>query len=476
MLKGRYIIVTRVGQGGMGAVYKASDTRENRLVAIKELSESNAANQAERDDARGGFRREAEMLARLNHRNLPRVYDFFEDSGKQYLVMDFVNGETLDAMLNRSPTGMPVNDVIKIADQLCDVLEYLHNQRPPIIFRDLKPGNIMVNNSGEVKLIDFGIARHFAAGKSSDTTALGTTGYAPPEQYGKGQTDARSDVYALGATLHALLTGRDPADNPFAFKPVRALRSGVPVEVEKAVMKAVEQDPRDRWPSAKAMKQALHALSAPPQPAAVASAPPVQTPAYVAPRPAQAAATPAPVSAPPQPAPAKPAPASSGHPISFWGALLLGAAVGATFMFGRGQLAWSPDASNFLDYSVYIASIWLPGLLAYVLAKRPIAAWAAWSFAALWNLVLVLQGQNYAQLVLPVVEAVILGWLMAIAGNRLAYFNLLIASGLALAAGRAVNYLMLGVPLASIRFRPEDAAALVIAVTAAWLVAKLLRR
>ncbi len=221
--------------------------------------------------------------------------------------MDFVAGETLEAKLARAPQGLPVDVVLRAADQLCDVLDYLHNRKKPVIFRDLKPGNIMIDDRGEAKLIDFGIARHFAQGKRSDTTALGTTGYAPPEQYGKGQTDPRSDIYALGATLHHLLTGIDPADKPFAFVSPRSVRPAVPVEVDLAIMRAVEQDPAKRWQGARVMKQALHGLKEKPKPqpkpAPSASAAPVAASVSpsIAPKPA------------PRPAPA-PAQSARGRP------------------------------------------------------------------------------------------------------------------------------------------------------------------
>jgi len=194
--------------------------------------------------------------------------------------MDFINGVTLEDRLAKTSGPLDVKQVTDWAGQLCDVLDYLHSQQPPIIFRDLKPANIMLDSDGKIKLIDFGIARHFKAGKATDTTSFGTAGYAPPEQYGKGQTDARSDIYALGATLHHLLTGRDPGDNPFTFAPVRSLNSRAPEAIEHAIMKAVEQDPARRWQDVRQMKRALTAPPPMPQSGSVAVAPPtVQSPA-----------------------------------------------------------------------------------------------------------------------------------------------------------------------------------------------------
>jgi serine/threonine-protein kinase len=269
LLAGRYLIVQRVGRGGMGAVYKATDTRlGQKVVAVKEMSEAALTNQLERQQARQAFEQEAQMLARLDHPNLPRVTDHFSEAGKQYLVMDFVDGQTLEGLLDQTSGFLNVRQVVDWAGQLCDVLDYLHKQQPAIIFRDLKPANIMLGKDGKIKLIDFGIARLFKPGKSADTTSFGTAGYAPPEQYGKGgQTDARSDIYALGATLHHLLTRRDPAQSPFAFPPLRGLNAQVPEGVERVIAKALEHDPARRWQSAQEMGQALRSLQAAPAPA-----------------------------------------------------------------------------------------------------------------------------------------------------------------------------------------------------------------
>ncbi|RLC99074.1 MAG: serine/threonine protein kinase [Chloroflexi bacterium] len=265
MLSGRYIITRCVGRGGMGAVYQAADTRiPGKTWAIKEMSDAAITDPLEKQQARANFRQEALMLARLDHPNLPTVTDHFTEGSKQYLVMDFIEGETLIERLNREGGGpLPADEVVSWAEQLCRVLEYLHGQSPPLIFRDLKPGNVMVTPGGTVKLIDFGIARIFKPGKATDTAYFGTAGYAPKEQYGKGQTDARSDVYALGATLHHLLTGADPADNPFYFEDVRRLNKQVPAGVANCVMKALADDPSDRWQSVTEMRAALTKDSAP---------------------------------------------------------------------------------------------------------------------------------------------------------------------------------------------------------------------
>ncbi|GCE10258.1 WD40 repeat domain-containing serine/threonine protein kinase [Tengunoibacter tsumagoiensis] len=246
MLKQRYIVHGQAGRGGFGAVYKASDTEfGHRLVAIKEMSQSTLEPQ-ELVAALDTFRHEALLLASLTHPNLPRIYEQFMDSGRAYLVMDFIEGETLEQQLQKSGTQrLPLSTVFDIALQLCSVLEYLHTRQPPIIFRDLKPANVMLTPTGHLFLIDFGIARHFKPGQEKDTMALGSSGYAPPEQYGKSQTTLRADIYSLGATLHQLLSGNDPTDSPFHFAPLHfsdpALSGLAPL-----IMSMVSVDPSQR--------------------------------------------------------------------------------------------------------------------------------------------------------------------------------------------------------------------------------------
>jgi len=212
LLAGRYQLLSRIGQGGMGAVYKAADTRfNNRPLAIKEMS-STGLPPARLLEAEAAFEREAHLLADLLHPNLPRIYEHFTENDRSYLVMDFIEGQTVEEHLEQVGGGpLPIEQVIKWAEQLCDVLNYLHTHQPPIIFRDLKPANVMMSESGHIYLIDFGIARIFKPGKQHDTVALGSPGYAAPEQYGKAQSSPRSDIYSLGALLHHLLTGIDPS-------------------------------------------------------------------------------------------------------------------------------------------------------------------------------------------------------------------------------------------------------------------------
>lgn len=277
VLQGRYVLRQKLGAGGMGAVYRAGDKRLSTANwAIKEMTDQAITSPLERQHAREAFLREAEMLAGLSHRNLPRVTDHFEQDGRAYLVMEFVPGDSLhDLMQQQLPVPLP--RVMDWARQLCDVLEYLHTRQPPIIFRDLKPSNVMLTPDGTIKLIDFGIARLFTPGKTRDTQAFGTVGYSAPEQYGRGQTDARADVYALGVLLHQLLTGFDPALNPFHLPPAAQINPSIPRHISDALVRATMSDPGQRFPNVRSFGQALFAVSAPlPQPVPLPTQPTAQ--------------------------------------------------------------------------------------------------------------------------------------------------------------------------------------------------------
>lgn len=197
------------------------------------------------------------MLAGLAHPNLPRVIDSFVEDGRSYLVMEFVPGETLHAYTQRMGLPRPLPEVLGWARQLCDVLSYLHGREPPVIFRDLKPANVMLTPDGSLKLIDFGIARLFKPGQSRDTQAFGTVGYSAPEQYGRGQTDARSDIYSLCVLLHHLLTGYDPANAPFRLPPAAQLNPALPAALSDVLAQGMHNDPGQRYASIEAFRNAL---------------------------------------------------------------------------------------------------------------------------------------------------------------------------------------------------------------------------
>lgn len=260
LLNNRYRILKAIGQGGMGMVYKAEHTRLQTTVAVKEIRNS------ETDDA--DFRmalqlceQEAQMLVRLNHPNLPKVSDAFTEKERFYLVMDFIEGETLESRLARS-AGKSLNilQVVIWALQLADVLYYLHSQKPAIIFRDLKPANIMVRRDAQLFLIDFGIARRFHPGATKDTALLGSVGYSPPEQFGHGQTDERSDIYSFGVTFHQLLTGADPLSNPFQFAPAILLNRDVPEALSLLIGRCVALEPASRPASMHEVAEELLAI------------------------------------------------------------------------------------------------------------------------------------------------------------------------------------------------------------------------
>jgi serine/threonine protein kinase len=244
----------------MAAVYKANDTRQGNLVAIKEMSLSTVA-ENERPQAIQNFLAEARILSRLNHPNLPAFTDFFTEGARHFLVMEFIDGNTLEDLLDRNKGPFSEPRVLGWARQLCDVLEYLHNQQPHVIFRDMKPGNIMLTRSGRIKLIDFGIARLFRTRGSQDTQLLGTPGFAPPEQYGSAQTDERSDIYSLAMTLFQLLTC-SISENGFGLTNVHANFQHISSPVARALEKATSLRPEDRYESIVVFRRALLGVGA----------------------------------------------------------------------------------------------------------------------------------------------------------------------------------------------------------------------
>lgn len=249
------MILRTIGQGGMGAVYQAQDTKHHTICAIKEMSLSMVP-PPERAQAVKNFLTEAKMLSALKHPNLPGVTGYFTVGPRHFLVMEYIEGLTLDEYLARNNAPFPEARVLSWAQQLCDVLTYLHSQHPPIIFRDIKPGNIMLMRDNRVKLIDFGIARFFRHSSSQDTQLLGTPGYAPPEQYGKAQTDERSDVYSLAMTLFQLLTNT-LSEKGFGLVDVHSTYPSISLPVARALEKATALAPKDRYQSVDALRRAL---------------------------------------------------------------------------------------------------------------------------------------------------------------------------------------------------------------------------
>ena len=258
LLKQRYRIMAQIGTGGFAEVYKAEDSQfGGRLVAIKAMGiEGLSAHEV--SEATTAFEREALMLANLVHPNLPAIHDYFYENQHWYLVMSFIEGTTLEEYLRSRGGRLPVEKVLPIGIQLCTVLGYLHKRRPPIIFRDLKLTNVMRTPERQLYLIDFGVARLFKHGKVRDTIALGSPGYAAPEQYGRSQTTPQTDIYSLGATLYALLSGVDPSDAPFRFAPLH-----IPAypDLNTLIMNMVENDHQKRPPSMSVVKQELQRIA-----------------------------------------------------------------------------------------------------------------------------------------------------------------------------------------------------------------------
>ncbi|HEU4325189.1 MAG TPA: serine/threonine-protein kinase [Roseiflexaceae bacterium] len=300
----RYFLTRVLKQGGQGAVYEGVG-EDGQVYAIKELLEQ-FADKKERDEAVARFDAEANFLLRLRHPGIPRVYSSFMDDTRHYLAMDFVRGEDLENRAAREG-AIPEATVLEWTAQITDVLNYLHGQRPPIIFRDIKPSNIMLRPDGRIQLIDFGIAKVLQSGVRG--TQIGTPGYAPPEQY-QGLATAASDVYALCASLHHLLTGRDPqSEAPFTFPDVRTIKPAISERTARALAKGLQMRPEDRYQSIAALWADLNPKPAPPPVTTVKPAvPPKPAPSpKPAAQPAQPATQPAPKPAPRPPQAAPPA-------------------------------------------------------------------------------------------------------------------------------------------------------------------------
>lgn len=257
VLGGQYRVTRMLKVGGMGAVYEAESAGQR--FAIKEMRDRFISNK-ERQEAVNRFLAEAMTLAKLDHPSIPKVHRHFIEGDRYYLVMDFVQGEDLADVLARAPGGrLPEVQVIELGLQICDVLAYLHHRPQPIVFRDMKPSNLMLTRNGEIKLIDFGIAKLFNPAQRGGASLVGTPGYAAPEQY-RGVAEPRSDIYGLGASLHHLLTGYDPTDTSqhlFDFAPVRQYNSGLSKEIEQIIERALAMKMEDRFGSVKEMRRAL---------------------------------------------------------------------------------------------------------------------------------------------------------------------------------------------------------------------------
>jgi len=260
----RYLIQEVVGLGGMGSVYRSRDMHfpsVTKLVAVKEMIIS-APDPLVRETIVKNFEREANLLATLHHSAIPKIYDYFTIESRSYLVLEFIHGKDMEAIINDTHGFLPEDQLLGWAIDLCDVLDYLHKHKPtPIIFRDMKPSNVMINSNGVLMLVDFGIAKAFQSGVKG--TMIGTEGYSPPEQY-RGEATQAADIYSLGATLHHALTRRDPRLEPpfsFAERPIRRINPSVSDELEVIVNRALEYDPTNRFKSAAEMKEALVSIA-----------------------------------------------------------------------------------------------------------------------------------------------------------------------------------------------------------------------
>lgn len=262
LLKQRYLVRRVVGRGGMGAVYMAQDMQlGDRLVAVKEICQTNESGQA-MQEAIENFKSEAHLLAGLQHPNLPSIHDYFAEAERWYLVMSFIEGETLeDYVQHAQGQKLSLEETLRVGLTLCDVLNYLHTHQPPIIFRDLKPSNIMWSVDEHLYLIDFGIARHFKPGQAKDTASYGSMGYAPPEQYGKAQTTERADIYSLGVTLYECLTGYDPTQSPFNLPPLQDLVPTLPKQLVTLITQMLEMNESKRPANVKMVEQTLQLVS-----------------------------------------------------------------------------------------------------------------------------------------------------------------------------------------------------------------------
>ena len=254
IIDGKYKILNKIGQGGMSVVYLAMNERANKQWAIKEVRKDGVKDY---DVVRQGLIAETDILKRLNHPHLPSIIDVIDRDDTFLIVMDYIEGKSLDHWLKKDG-AQPQEKVVEWAKQICDVLGYLHSRKPPIIYRDLKPANVMLKPDDQIMIIDFGTAREFKETSIEDTSCLGTQGYAAPEQYGgHGQTDARTDIYTLGATMYHLLTGHNPSLPPYEMYPIRRWNPALSSGLEKIVLKCTQRNPNDRYQNCAELMYAL---------------------------------------------------------------------------------------------------------------------------------------------------------------------------------------------------------------------------
>lgn len=254
IIDGKYKILSEIGRGGMSIVYLAINEKANKPWAIKEIRKEGVENY---EVIKQSQVVETDMLKKLKHPNLPSIVDIIDQQDSFLIVMDYIEGRPLSDAI-KAYGSLPCEDVVEWAKQLCDVLGYLHSRTPAIIYRDMKPFNIMLQPDGMVKLIDFGTAREYKEYNNADTTCLGTRGYAAPEQFGgQGQTDARTDIYCLGATIYHLVTGHNPGEPPYEMYPIRHWDSTLSSGLEKIILKCTQMNPNDRYQSCAELTYAL---------------------------------------------------------------------------------------------------------------------------------------------------------------------------------------------------------------------------
>lgn len=244
----KYEVIKKLGSGGMGEVFLVRDMHLDRLLAVKRVTKEQSHST--------GFKKEAEFLKELEHPMLPAVYDFFEEGDSYYLVMEYVEGITMENYLKKNQRP-DTEQAVKWIAALTEVLGYLHNRKPPIVYGDLKPGNIMIRPTGEVKLIDLGSCRHNVSGKEASRGRIGTKGYAPPEQWEIGGISAGSDIYALGAVFHEILTGISPTIPGYKRRPAREYDRGIPEKLNRIIEKCTKEQPEDRYESMESLREDL---------------------------------------------------------------------------------------------------------------------------------------------------------------------------------------------------------------------------